>query len=285
MERGVKNMSINYKQYLYLWYIKELEEFKQACLDSVDLKTISKIKKTIKKEEAILKIRISAMNEEDAEDAICSFNDFKNSQISKYYNVLGAYFQKAYSIFESQTQAIQEGYKIKVKPPHEYVDFSKYPIIDESNRMINVLKHRKGRSYNSLKESRSKFVDESEIFKSLKQSEYSTEVLNIEFNDIINFLSEAQRVWQDIFEASKLAQNKTTSQTDTAETIDDQTTTDTAEAITDEVATDTIEDTTAEPNIDPTPTNNSEQSSNTVLNETDTTLVECNIPSNDDRTK
>lgn len=279
-------MSINYKQYLYLCYIRELEEFKQACYDSADLKIIGKIKKKLKKEEAILKIRISAMNEENAEDEISNFNEFKNSQISKYYNILGAYFQKAYSIFESQTQAIQEGHKEKVKPPHEYVDFSKYPIIDESNRMINVLKHRKGRSYNSLKESGSKFVDESEIFKSLKQSEYSTEVLNIEFDDIIKFLNEAQRVWQDVFESSKTAKNTTTSQTKTEETIDSQTPIDTAEIQNDEISADTTE-TTPELNNAPTPTNdhNTEQSSNTVSNGTDTSLAECNTPSKNDRIK
>lgn len=189
---------MNYVEYQYVLMIQDLGEFKEVCVESKDLDNLKNIKEDIKKKQTIFDQEVANTPDEEIEFAVESFNEYKNKQVTKYYHSLCAYFQRAYAIFENQVQYIQDFYGVEnPKTPGDYIGFSKYPIINETNKVINVLKHRKGYSYNKLEESGSKYLGKSELFEDSNDSLNSSIILNIEKNDIINFLDEAQRVWSD----------------------------------------------------------------------------------------
>lgn len=189
---------MNYVEYQYVLMIQDLGEFKEVCVESKDLDNLKNIKEDIKIKQAIFDQEVANMPDEEIEFAVEDFKEYKNKQVTKYYHSLCAYFQRAYAIFENQVQYIQDFYGVEnPKTPGDYIDFSKYPIINETNKAINVLKHRKGYSYNKLEESGSKYLDKSELFEDSNDSLNSSIILNIEKNDIIKFLDEAQRVWSD----------------------------------------------------------------------------------------
>lgn len=203
-------MNFNYTQYVIGELIDEIEDYKIACYESEDLKSLSKIKNEIKEAEENLAKSTRNLTDEQIEFKIEEFKRFRKLSLTKYYNYISGFFQRAYSLFEGQVQTIQDKYNIPLNQQQKvgnYADFKNNTDLSETNKAVNVVKHKKGDSYKKLLEINSKFLEVSNILAELKKDkwfEYSSAILNIEFNDIINFLNEVETFW---FEKIKEAEN------------------------------------------------------------------------------
>lgn len=125
-----------------------------------------------------------------------SFKEFESEKIDEYYNEMASEYKSLYAIFENQT----------AQEPK--LDFSKYPKIQEMNWVVNVLKHSKGPSYQKLVDLNSKFVEEPVEFQGILPGTTAREILNLEFQDLIDFCNQARAAWVDRLEEEQEAFRK-----------------------------------------------------------------------------
>ncbi len=150
-----------------------------------DLECKNRIMNEIREQEMM--IEKYAVDAEDYEiDSLWdSFREFESEKIDEYYNEMASEYKSIYAIFENQT----------AQEPR--LDFTKYPKIQEMNWVVNVLKHSKGPSYQNLVNMDSKFVKEPVEFKGILPGTTAREILNLEFEDIIDFCNQARIAWSD----------------------------------------------------------------------------------------
>ena len=115
-----------------------------------------------------------------------SFEEFESEKIDEYYNEMTSYFKTLYAIFENQTAR-----------ETRRLDFDRYPKIKEMNWAVNVMKHCKGNSYQNLVDSGSKFVQPPVEFPGILERTTASEVLNLEYQDMIDFCQAVRTAWND----------------------------------------------------------------------------------------
>ncbi len=200
-------MDFHYEDLMYHVFIKELKKQKEVVEKREDLVLKNRIIEEIKQENE----RVSALLQEldipiEIQDGLISdFQEFEAEKIIEYYNAISATFQKAYAIFENQTAKTGTT-----------IDFKKYSKIKEMNYAVNVLKHRRGNSYNKLQAMQSKYLDSPKELLSIDPQmpanvimdnisyNYSGEILNLEHEDLIEFFDEAAQVWADEIDKNKI---------------------------------------------------------------------------------
>lgn len=180
-------------------YIFEIDRYEQFLRRRPDLECKKRINEEIKQQEEMIE-KYSAVGEPHEIDSLWEeFVVFESEKIDEYYNEMTSYFKTLYAIFENQTAR-----------ETRRLDFSRYPKIREMNWAVNVLKHAQGPSYQNLVDNGSKFVQEPVEFTGILRGTTASEILNLEFQDLIDFCNEARVAWadrlkeeQDEFEASR----------------------------------------------------------------------------------
>lgn len=176
-------MKYDYQQWQFVSYINEICRLRQIY-EKKDRLNREFVENEIALKSKEFDSKIKDANEYEESDLIDDYQDYVNILMGDYYNELAAMFQRMYAIFENQVAL------------ESHFDLTKYPKIFEVKNAVNVLKHREGRSYNALKAAHSKFIEPSKQFENIT-SGCSSIVLNIEFQDLLEFCDEAVKAWQD----------------------------------------------------------------------------------------
>ncbi len=140
------------------------------------------------------------------------------------YDILAGYMQKLYASFENQmvrySDVVKKMPKADLSPT---INLKNYTCVDQTRKAVNVIKHNIGRSYDELKNENSKFLDKPVLFGGYPVCESSDIILNIEWSDLNNFITEAKQVWSDIAqehtlkkEANKKAKQNTKTENNSA---------------------------------------------------------------------
>lgn len=168
-------------------YMNEITRYEQVLRKRPDLACKKRIQDEINEQRQMLeKYSLDADECEDIDALWDSFEEFESEKIDEYYNEMTSYFKTLYAIFENQTAR-----------ETRRLDFDRYPKIKEMNWAVNVMKHCKGNSYQNLVNMDSKFVKEPVEFKGILPGTTAREILNLEFQDIIDFCNQARIAWSD----------------------------------------------------------------------------------------
>lgn len=195
-------MKIFYEDLIYCDFIDELERQKVLIEQREDKKVKKSLATEIDKEWARVSDIIKDLEVYEQDMFIFEFQEFVAEKIIDYFNEVSEKFQKTYAIFENQIAKVGKG---------KLFDFATYPIIEEMNNVVNVLKHGKdGRSYKALQTANSIFLNNPTEFLSLAldiptnvimqiiEAKYSGLMLNLEYCDLTKFLDEAVNAWRNI---------------------------------------------------------------------------------------
>lgn len=152
-----------------------------------DLECKNRIMNEIREQEMMIeKYSLDADECEDIDALWDSLEEFESEKIDEYYNEMTSYFKTLYAIFENQTAR-----------ETRRLDFDRYPKIKEMNWAVNVMKHCKGNSYQNLVDSGSKFVQPPVEFPGILERTTASEVLNLEYQDMIDFCQAVRTAWND----------------------------------------------------------------------------------------
>ena len=168
-------------------YMDEITRYEQVLRKRPDLVCKKRIQDEINEQRQMLeKYSLDANECEDIDALWESFEEFESEKIDEYYNEMTSYFKTLYAIFENQTAR-----------ETRRLDFDRYPKIKEMNWAVNVMKHCKGNSYQNLVDSGSKFVQPPVEFPGILERTTASEVLNLEYQDMIDFCQAVRTAWND----------------------------------------------------------------------------------------
>ena len=168
-------------------YMDEITRYEQVLRKRPDLVCKKRIQDEINEQRQMLeKYSLDANESEDIDALWESFEEFESEKIDEYYNEMTSYFKTLYAIFENQTAR-----------ETRRLDFDRYPKIKEMNWAVNVMKHCKGNSYQNLVNSGSKFVQPPVEFPGILERTTASEVLNLEYQDMIDFCQAVRTAWNE----------------------------------------------------------------------------------------
>lgn len=168
-------------------YMNEITRYEQVLRKRPDFACKKRIQDEINEQRQMLeKYSLDADECEDIDALWDSFEEFESEKIDEYYNEMTSYFKTLYAIFENQTAR-----------ETRRLDFDRYPKIKEMNWAVNVMKHCKGNSYQNLVDSGSKFVQPPVEFPGILERTTASEVLNLEYQDMIDFCQAVRTAWND----------------------------------------------------------------------------------------
>lgn len=169
-------------------YISEIDRAEQVLRKRPDLTCKNRILNEL--EEQRMMIEKYSIDGEDYEvDSLWeSYNELESEKIDEYYNEMASLYKSLYAIFENQTAKERK------------LNYSRYPKIQEMNWVVNVLKHSKGPSYQKLVDIDSKFIKEPVEFQGILPGTTAREILNLEYQDLIDFCNQARVAWMERLE-------------------------------------------------------------------------------------
>lgn len=206
VQKGKCGMKIDFIDWIVLGFADDLDRTLQNCSEKEYLELKEKINAKIEHLDERIEtgqedIYMDEFGEVSAEDRESKIVDYRMEQ----YDKLSSYFQKLYARFENQLAICEKKFDpINKGRVFQRVNLRRYPIVNQTNLAVNVMKHGVGRSYDELKNLNSKFVQEPVEFGDMDKDYVDDVILNIEYSDLKNFVNEAKKLWWDVAKRYKM---------------------------------------------------------------------------------